>query len=115
MNILNKVVGDIRRQKGRHHVRNVFAKPLEFIKVHAYTPPVFAKSTEEEAFLAAALPKNFCFENLSAHELKQLVQAMEPCSVHARHDIITQGEEGNTRKTTKCLAAWKSLCFLDLI
>jgi hypothetical protein len=96
MNILNKVVGDIqaRGKKGRHHVRNVFAKPLDLIKVHAYTPPVFAKSPEEESFLATALPKNFCFETLSAHELHQLVQAMEPCSVKARLDIITQGEEG---------------------
>ena len=78
-----------------HHVRNVFATPLDKTEFANYTPPVHAKTADETKFITAALTKNFVFENLTESELDPLVKAFVTCHVEADSVIIEQGKDGD--------------------
>jgi cAMP-dependent protein kinase regulator len=78
---------------GAHHVKNVFARPLEIND--DYEPPFHNKSRDEAMFIADALQKNFVFENLSKRDLKPLIGAFEKVRVPKEQIIIRQGDEGD--------------------
>ena len=78
---------------GAHHVKNVFARPLEIND--DYQPPHHEKTSGESIFIAEALQKNFVFENLSKRDLKPLVGAFEKVRVPKGEVIIKQGDEGD--------------------
>lgn len=84
-------------EHGGQRARNVFAKPLMdlFAANDGAKPPYFAKTDAELKFLKAALPKNFCFEQVSEHELQQMVDCMEQITIEAGQDIIRQGTDGD--------------------
>jgi cAMP-dependent protein kinase regulator len=94
-----QTVGKRTMEHGVHGVqraKNVFAKPLHDIFDGILSkPPVFEKSAEEAIFLKAALPKNFCFEQVSDDELQLMVDAMEKITVDANEVVIQQGSEGD--------------------
>lgn len=83
--------------RGRaHHVKNIFAKPLEaLLKTDSYKPPVHPKSDEERQMIYEALHKNFVFDNLSNRELKPMVDAFEKISAAKGEVIINQGDAGD--------------------
>jgi cAMP-dependent protein kinase regulator len=83
--------------QGVQRAKNVFAKPLHdiFDGFANSKPPVFEKSAEEASFLKAALPKNFCFEQVSDDELQLMVDAMEKITIEANQVVIQQGSEGD--------------------
>jgi cAMP-dependent protein kinase regulator len=79
--------------KGAHHLKNVFAAPLTDLA--SFSPPVFSKAEEEEAFIAKALKHNFVFSALSERELKTIIRAFERIEVVSGDAVITQGEQGD--------------------
>lgn len=81
------------KDDGAHHVKNVFARPLEIND--DYRPPSHSKTHGEAVFIGDALQKNFVFENLSKHDLKPLVGAFEKVNVPKGKIIIKQGDEGD--------------------
>jgi cAMP-dependent protein kinase regulator len=83
--------------QGVQRAKNVFAKPLHdiFDAFANSKPPVFEKSAEEASFLKSALPKNFCFEQVSDDELQLMVDAMEKITIEANQVVIQQGSEGD--------------------
>ena len=76
-----------------HHVRNVFANPLQV--ADDYRPPVHAKTAEQAKLIRAALKKNFVFEELSHREATPLVDAFQAFSVAQGETIIAQGDDGD--------------------
>lgn len=90
----NEATNDNKEEKdGAHHVKNVFARPLEIND--DYKPPHHEKTKDESLFIADALQKNFVFENLDRHDLKPLVGAFEKIQVPKNEIIIQQGDEGD--------------------
>eukprot|EP00977_Amphora_coffeiformis_P008121 scaffold1818_cov162-Amphora_coffeaeformis.AAC.6 len=90
----NEATSNANEEKdGAHHVKNVFARPLEIND--DYKPPFHEKSKEESIFIADALQKNFVFENLDKHDLQPLVGAFEKVQVPKDEIIIQQGHEGD--------------------
>ena len=88
-----KTEADKEKDEGAHHVKNVFARPLEIND--DYQPPFHDKSRDEAVFIAEALQKNFVFENLSKRDLKPLIGAFEKVKVPQDDIIIKQGDEGD--------------------
>lgn len=80
---------------GGHHVRNVFATPIEEEALANFKPPVHEKSAEEKAFIRDALKHNFVFEHLHPKELHPLLMAFEKTTVAPDELIIKQGDEGD--------------------
>jgi cAMP-dependent protein kinase regulator len=78
-----------------HHVRNVFATPIDVQDFKSYKPPVHKKSIASTKFIVAALQHNFVFEQLSEKELFPLVQAFESIVVPSAEVIIKQGDGGD--------------------
>lgn len=79
-----------------HHVRNVFATPLELIfDLDSYKIPVNEKSQDEKLLIESALKRNFVFEHLDPRERNPLILAFEPYSVPEGEVIIKQGDAGN--------------------
>jgi len=90
-------VGELITNKFRtnaHHLRNVFAAPLEAVSP-GYKAPVFQKSPEEQAFIKNALKHNFVFDNISDKELDVIVAAHEPYEVKNDVTIIKEGDKGD--------------------
>lgn len=81
------------KEDGAHHVKNVFARPLEIQE--DYRPPVHSKTRGESSFIFDGLQKNFVFENLSKDDLRPLVSAFEKVNVPKNDIIIQQGDEGD--------------------
>ena len=50
-----------------HHIKNIFAKPLDALHFQNFKAPVYPKTEEEKEFIMEALKKNFVFESL-AHQ-----------------------------------------------
>jgi len=80
---------------GAHHLRNVFAKPLEMTWGTSYQPPMFPKSETEKETLEEMLKQNYVFENLKHAQIFPLVQALEKTTVEADATIIRQGDRGD--------------------
>lgn len=78
-----------------HHLRNVFAKPMELLAGSGSKIPVHSKTQDEKEFFQAALKKNFVFESLGPKQILPLVQALEQHEVTAGTIIINQGDEGD--------------------
>lgn len=92
-----KTTGELITDKFRtnaHHLRNVFAAPLDAVSP-GYKPPVFSKTPEEQAFIKEALKHNFVFDNLSDQELNVIVDAHEPYDVEKNATIIKEGDKGD--------------------
>ena len=84
----------IAKQKaGAHHLKNVFARPLE--DVESFKAPSYAKTKTEELFLKNAILKNFVFSNMSPKEMKTMVSAFEKQTIEAGTVIIKQGDTGD--------------------
>lgn len=79
--------------EGAHHLRNIFAKPLDFSRKPSL--PVHPKSEQEKEWLEDALRQNFVFENLPHAQLFPLVLAFEEVSMPSGATIIAQGEPGD--------------------
>lgn len=82
-------------KEGAHHLRNVFAKPMEAWQNNNYTVPVFPKTEEEKEQLETALKQNFVFENLKHEQIFPLVQALEMNHVKSNATLIRQGDKGD--------------------
>jgi cAMP-dependent protein kinase regulator len=81
---------------GAHHLKNVFAIPLDFADLGAYSPPVHSKTEQEKEFIEKAVKgSSFIFDGLSHLELFPLVQAFEKQQVQAGTTIIKEGDEGD--------------------
>jgi CRP-like cAMP-binding protein len=78
--------------KGAHHLKNVFAAPLE--DLGNFKAPVFPKDREEKAFIREAL-NNFVFAALSQSELRTIIDAFERMEVHVGETLILQGDVGD--------------------
>ena len=81
--------------QGAHHLRNVFAKPLDLTTFKSYQVPVHVKSEEEKEFIEEQLKKNYIFENLNHAKIFPLVQAFESTSARKGSTIIQQGDKGD--------------------
>lgn len=98
-NVTDKVqnVGELMTNKFRtqaHHLKNVFAAPIEMVSPQ-YKPPVFEKSSEEQAFIKDALKHNFVFEGVSDKEFDVIIAAHEPYDVDKNATIIMEGDKGD--------------------
>ena len=82
-------------QEGAHHLRNIFAVPLEAVNWATYKPPVYPKTEEEKEFIMEALKKNFVFESLHHKEIFPLMQAFEKITAAPGSVIIKEGDEGD--------------------
>ncbi len=80
--------------KGVHHLRNVFAKPLDQNDVSSFQAPRFDKSETDLDFLRQAMRKNFVFTNLSDRQLKTMLDAFEKVDYDSNIVIMKQGDEG---------------------
>jgi cAMP-dependent protein kinase regulator len=78
---------------GAHHLRNVFAPPLE--DPGSFQPPVFQKSQDEKQFIRETLQSNFVFAALSERELRTIIDAFEVQNAHPKEKIIAQGDVGD--------------------
>lgn len=87
---LLRPIGD-KMHEGAHHVRNIFAIPLNF--KDSYKPPYHEKTQDERACIEAALKGNFVFESLS--DFNPLIDAFEKVSFQATDAIINQGDDGD--------------------
>jgi cAMP-dependent protein kinase regulator len=94
-----KTIGEKSRQvikEGAHHLKNVFAIPLDLTDLRAYKPPVHLKTEQEQEFIEKAVKESsFIFDGLSHLELFPLVQAFEKLQVKAGTTIIKEGDEGD--------------------
>jgi cAMP-dependent protein kinase regulator len=79
--------------KGAHHLKNVFAAPLE--DLGNFQAPVFLKVREEKVFIREALKNNFVFAALSQRELRTIIDAFERMEVHGGETLIQQGDAGD--------------------
>jgi cAMP-dependent protein kinase regulator len=79
--------------KGAHHLKNVFAAPLE--DLGNFKAPVFPKDLEENYFIREALKTNFVFAALSQRELRTIIDAFERIEVHGGDTLIQQGDVGD--------------------
>jgi cAMP-dependent protein kinase regulator len=80
---------------GAHHLRNIFAPPLQPEEVASFQAPKFRKAQEEANFIQTALKKNFVFTSLSEQQLKTILYAFERVKFSSGKEIIKQGEEGD--------------------
>lgn len=76
--------------RGAHHLRNIFAAPLDFAK---FSPAVFPKSSAEKKLIRDALRHNFVFRGLSKDALAPLIEAFEKVTASAGQVLITQGDQ----------------------
>ena len=90
---VNQLVTD-RFRNNAHHLRNVFATPLDALSP-GYKPPVFEKPPEEQEFIRDALKRNFVFDNLDDKELDVVVAAHENYDVDQNTTIINEGDKGD--------------------
>jgi Cyclic nucleotide-binding domain len=77
-----------------HHLRNIFAKPLEFGD-EPYVPPVYPKTDEDTSFIEKALKDGLVFESISRRATIALIRAFEKEQVATGTTIITEGDEGD--------------------
>jgi CRP-like cAMP-binding protein len=94
-NVVKEVLGATsaaREKSVHHHLRNVFARPLD---PRDSALPVFKKTEEEKEWLEAALKNNFVFESLPHAQVFPIVQALELIEVPSRTRIITAGDPGD--------------------
>jgi cAMP-dependent protein kinase regulator len=92
----NKVVKEVKTRvvhDSVHHLRNVFARPLE--RAFAEELPVYKKDEDEKEWLENALKSNFVFESLPHAQVFLIVQALEHIQVPQRTTLITAGEPGD--------------------
>lgn len=75
-----------------HHLRNVFARPLDPFGEEL---PVFKKTEEEKEWLEDALKGNFVFESLPHAQVFLIVQALELIRVPKGTTLINAGEPGD--------------------
>lgn len=85
---------DKARGDGAHHLRNVFAKPLDDQDVSSFMAPKFDKTEADMQFLRNAMRKNFVFTNLSERQMMVMLDAFERVKYEPRRHVIVQGEEG---------------------
>jgi cAMP-dependent protein kinase regulator len=78
---------------GAHHLKNVFAPPLE--DPGSFQAPVFQKAQEEKQFIREALQNNFVFAALSERELRTIIDAFEAQNASPNESIIRQGDVGD--------------------
>jgi cAMP-dependent protein kinase regulator len=83
----------VKVKKGAHHLKNVFAAPLE--NLHEFQAPNFPKSNEEMAFILKSLKQNFVFSALTDKEMKTLLDAFERIEVADGDGVIMQGDVGD--------------------
>lgn len=79
--------------KGAHHLKNVFAAPLEDLP--SFQSPVFSKSHDEKKFIREVLSNNFVFAALSEREMRTIIDAFEAIKVSPNDMIIQQGDVGD--------------------
>jgi cAMP-dependent protein kinase regulator len=79
--------------RGAHHLKNVFAPPLE--DPGSFNAPVFHKTMEEKQFIREALKNNFVFAALSERELRTIVDAFEEFGFKVNEKLIVQGDVGD--------------------
>jgi cAMP-dependent protein kinase regulator len=80
---------------GAHHLKNIFAKPLDDTDISSFKAAVFAKDGKEKEFIREAVKNNFVFAALSERELRTLVDAFEKIQVKQDEVIIKQGDPGD--------------------
>lgn len=81
-------------QTGAHHLRNIFAIPLDL--VDQYGPlPSHAKTPAEASVLRAALKQNEHFGSAPNDDWGTMINAFEPCEVEKGAMIIQQGDLGD--------------------
>lgn len=78
---------------GAHHLKNVFAAPLE--DLGDFQAPLFLKVREEKGFIREALKNNFVFAALSPGEFRTIVDAFERIEVDEGETLIQQGDAGD--------------------
>jgi cAMP-dependent protein kinase regulator len=84
--------------KGRgHHLRVIFAAPLDMLGVSAQTaPPTIAHTAEETEFIINSIRSNFVFDDLSDRVLSELVKVFEIHTIDPaagdKTEFITQGD-----------------------
>ncbi|TYZ58880.1 hypothetical protein PybrP1_007157 [[Pythium] brassicae (nom. inval.)] len=59
---------------------------------HAWAPPVYRKSAQDEAAIRRSIRRNLLFANISEETLQVLVQAMKYVAVAKGTDVIVQGD-----------------------
>lgn len=83
-------------KEGAHHVKNIFALPLELADLGAYSPPIHKKTEQEKEFIIKSLKNSsFFFNDMSHHELFPLIQAFEKVQVKAGTVLIKEGDKGD--------------------
>jgi cAMP-dependent protein kinase regulator len=87
------VMGNNPTARGAHHLKNVFAPPLE--DPGSFTAPVFPKAVQEKQFIREALKSNFVFAALSERELRTIIDAFEALDFKADERLIVQGDVGD--------------------
>lgn len=110
---------------GAHHLRNVFAAPLSFLR-HDHTTPEYHKSLEEIDFLKEHLKDNYLFESLSDGEMIKLISVFEKVVITADDvnavtaangvmhvGLIEQGEVVN-KKTAYFYVLYQGRCLYSV-
>jgi cAMP-dependent protein kinase regulator len=86
------------RKRGRHqahHLRNIFAVPLEDNEMSSYKTPYYEKAETEREFLIKAVRTNIFFESLTNQELNPFIDAFEKTAVNKDEVVIQQGTVGD--------------------
>jgi hypothetical protein len=91
-----KMVQDVKSniKNAAHHVKNIFAMPLNSLDWSTYVIPRNPKTKSDEELIQKALKNNFVFEHLSSKEIQPLILAFESHSVEKGEEIIEQGDKG---------------------
>lgn len=87
-----QVKGNVRHVA--HHLRNIFATPLDAKEMSAFSIQHHPKSEADQRLIQKALKSNFVFEHLALRELQPLVLAFELQVVEKDQAIINQGDTG---------------------
>lgn len=87
------VMGPNSPRGGAHHLKNVFAPPLD--DPGSFQAPVFQKTQEEKLFIRQALQNNFVFAGLSERELRTIIDAFEVQDAKPNETLIVQGDVGD--------------------
>lgn len=78
------------------HVKTRKAVQGRFLDMEGdFTPPDYPKTSEDKKFLEHALEENFIFSDLSKHQRKLLIKAMQKQEAKKGEMIIKQGDVGD--------------------
>lgn len=91
--VATEAVKSSTKKPGAHHLKNVFAAPIE--DADSFTAPSYPKTAAEESFLTKAILQNFVFSNMKSNEMKTMIAAFDKQTFEPGTKVIQQGDTGD--------------------